>query len=101
MVPPTGLAETVTPPSFSPAADVTAPLRTASACARAGMLTAAATMANRQFRVRFMGSSPVVLVSSTLAGCRDRLEVRDNRIDLRRLEMILEARHAGRAVGDG
>src|ERR1043166_8514992 len=33
MRPPSALAETVTPPIFSPAADVIAPVRSASACA--------------------------------------------------------------------
>jgi hypothetical protein len=43
MVPPTGLAETVMPPSFSPAAEVMLPLSTASA-ALAGERASAATM---------------------------------------------------------
>jgi hypothetical protein len=49
MVPPAGLAETVMPPSFSPAAEVMVPLSTASsACAGASSAAAPNTIALRR-----------------------------------------------------
>ncbi len=63
-VPPTGFADTVTPPSFSPAAEVMVPLRMASAAlAPAARLIAAAVMAisvaSRTLRGLVMTLSPV------------------------------------------
>ena len=64
-VPPAGFAETVTPPSFSPAADVMAPLRMASAALAAVAKVIAAPRAVRTAskapRAFFMTLSPVVL----------------------------------------
>src|SRR5437879_2964824 len=48
MVDPSSLADTVTPPSFSPAADVTAPLKGwSAACAADARVTAAAEVRRR------------------------------------------------------
>src|SRR5260370_21830042 len=114
MVAPSGLAETVTPPIFSPAADVMAPLRMASA-AKAGakggtraVMRAAAMQADRVNRV--VSSFEFLLIGAwAAAGARRRgggrrrrrhgLEIGHDRVDLGRLEMNLEAGHARRAVG--
>src|SRR5437773_2322484 len=106
MVPPAGLAETVMPPSFSPCAEVMVPLSTASA-ALAGASIAAApnTIAlRRMVCVLFMAWPPVVLFRSAHRGRGGRWgngsQIRDDGFDLGGLEMILEARHARRAVAD-
>src|SRR5262249_57504990 len=103
MVVPSALAETVTPPSFSPDAEVTVPLsRWSAACAAVARLiaaTLAATSAGTPNRYAFMAFL-LVFVRSTGGGRRDRLEIGDDRVDLAALEIVLEAGHARRAVAD-
>src|SRR3979490_43756 len=103
MVPPTGFAETVMPPSFSPPAAVIVPLKMASASAVAGPIMAAALIANMKRRAPFMCRLPLFSFLADRSSCGrggDRFQIRDDGLVLGRLEMILEAGHAGRAVAD-
>src|SRR5260370_339965 len=110
MVAPSALAETVTPASFSPAADVIDPLsRVSAACADIGTNAVAANPAAamaakaRLFAYLLfaclMGISLRVPIRSTRrwrgwAGRWHSFEVRDDRTDLGGLELKPEARHA-------
>src|SRR6185436_846184 len=96
MVPPAGFADTMTPPIASPADDLMLPLRIASAAlSRTGTPRSATTNAPT---ARVNG---VLRMASLLrCGRRDGFQVGDNGVNLRRLEMVLEARHARRAVAD-
>src|ERR1700719_1080303 len=105
MVAPSALAETVTPASFSPAAEVIDPLSSASAaCADIGMsavaANAAAAMAAKvKLFACLMSSSLRVPIRSTRRWrgwirCWHGFQVRDDRIDLGGLELELEAGHA-------
>src|SRR3982074_275981 len=103
MVPPTGFAETVMPPSFSPPAAVIVPLKMASASAVAGTIMAAALIRKMKRRAPFMCRLPLFSFLADRSSCGrggDRFQIRDDGLDLGRLEMILEAGHAGRAVAD-
>src|SRR6266851_3870691 len=121
MVAPSALAETVTPSSFSPAAEVIDPLSSASAArADIGMNAVAANPAAamaakvkpfvfpRLFACLFaclMAFSLRVPIRSSrrwrgwIRGWHG-FQVRDDRIDLGRLELKLEARHARGSVAD-
>src|SRR5262249_6339327 len=109
-VPPTGFADTVTPPSFSPAAEVIVPLRMASpAFAPAARLITAPMMAisvaSRIPCARVMTLPPVGLIRSARRACRSGrngygFQVRNDRFDWCGLDMIFEARHAGGAIAD-
>src|SRR5262249_27319472 len=109
-VPPGGSADRVTPPSFSPAAEVIVPLRMASpAFAPAARPIAAPMMAisvaSRIPCARVMTLSPIGLIRSARRACRSGrsgygFQVRNDRFDLCGLEMIFEARHAGGAIAD-
>src|SRR5580704_9824164 len=107
MVAPSALAETVTPPSFSPAADVMDPLSSASAaCADSGINAVAANPAAAMAAKvkRFACFMSVSLGMSIRSTCRRRiwgwhgLQVRGDRIDLGGLELKLEAWHARGSV---
>src|SRR3954468_173724 len=96
MVPPCGFADTMTPPIASPADDLMLPLRMASA-AWAGAGAASSATANTLIpRIK-----DVLRMASLLrCGRGNGLEIGDDGVDLRRLEMMLEARHARRAIAD-
>src|SRR5262245_13381243 len=106
MVVPSALADTVTPPSFSPDAEVTVPLSSwSAACAGVARLiaaTLAATSAGTPNRYAFMAFLLVFVRSIRLAsgGGGHRLEIGDDRVDLAALEIVLEGGHARRAVAD-
>src|SRR6516225_6263967 len=111
MVPPLGLADTVTPPMALPSEDLTVPLNSASAKTGAAIRRAAAeTLARTRARAWRMACS-VLLVgvarragfgrSRCIGGRRNGLDIGDDGVDLGGLEVVLEARHAWRAVGDG
>src|SRR5712691_7466523 len=108
MVAPSALAETVTPPILSPAADVMVPDRSASARTSAVDETSAATRVASEKPAHFMKRLPCMqLVGSARRriwrhGRRSRngLQVGRDGGDLRLVELMLEARHARRAVGD-
>src|SRR5258708_16838345 len=117
MVAPAALAETVTPPSFSPAADAIDPLsRPSAACAVSGMnVVAANPAAAMAARVKplvglkviacFISFSLRVPIRSTRRrrGWIRRwhgFQIRDDRIDLGRLELKPQARHAGGSGAD-
>src|SRR6266700_3172739 len=116
MVAPAALAETVTPPIFSPAADVTVPVSRASAASAALVAKIAALSAvasairliPMRLRALAMAFLLVVFARRTLRPCRCRLrrrsrhglEISRDRGDLIGVVGIFEARHARRAVGD-
>src|SRR5262249_34781062 len=100
MVWPSALAETVTPPIFSPTVDVTVPLRMMSpARAGAGRVVSNAMRAIVETCARVIGVSPGIF-RSALFSRRQRLQIGGNCVDLSRRKMMLEARHAWRAVCD-
>src|SRR5262249_31174016 len=100
MVLPSALAETVTPPIFSPTADVTMPLRmTSPAKAGAGRVVSNAMRAIVETCARVLRVSPWNF-RSALFSRRQRLQIGGNCVDLSRREMMLEAWHAWRAVCD-
>src|SRR5215470_3000344 len=97
-VAPAALADTVTPPIFSPAAEATVPLSSASAAGAVVGTAASPAMASHPARIFLM---------TCLPGCRspsgrrrNGLQIGDDGVDLRRLELIFEAWHAARAVAD-
>src|ERR1700734_345125 len=109
MVPPSGLADTVTPPMVLPSGDLTVPLKSASA--KAGTETRIAATAERvaTIKPRRIGFSMILVGIARRAGfdrrrCVGRrgngFDIGDDGVDLRRLEVIFEARHARRAVAD-
>src|SRR6476620_1786190 len=108
MVCPAALAETVTPPSFSPVADAIAPLSSASAAAAAagnasGMAASAIAIAATEDSIgcRLAMSSPSARgIGGGLRRCWNGLEVGGDRDDLRLVELKLEPRHPRRAVAD-
>src|SRR6266852_5896594 len=108
MVAPSALAETVTPPILSPAADVMVPNRSASARTSAVDETSAATRPASVRPARFMKRLPCMrLIGSARRriwrhGRRSRngLQVGRDGGDLRLVEMVLEPGHARRAVGE-
>src|SRR6476661_163928 len=108
MVAPSALAETVTPPIVSPAADLIEPERMTSAANAAGTFIVSAKPATAArlatFRMCFIARSPLAR-SMRSGGCggrrrrgrrRQSLDVGDDRVDLIGREMILEARHIRR-----
>src|SRR5215510_1541991 len=100
MVWPSALAETVTPPIFSPTVDVTVPFRMMSpARAGAGRVVSNAMRAIVETCARVIGVSPGIFRSALFSG-RQRLRIGGNCVDLSGGEMMLEARHAWRAVCD-
>src|ERR1700693_5002365 len=118
MVAPSALAETVTPESFSPAADVIDPLNSASAaCADSGMSAVAANPAAAMVtNVKLFGGPRVFagLMSFSLRvsicsarrrcgriRCWHGFQVRDDGIDLGGLELKPKARHARGSGADG
>src|SRR4029077_2117295 len=103
MVPPSGFADTVTPPMALPSDPLTVPLNSASA--KAGSETAIAATAVRlaTMRPRRMGSSIFLVGVARRAGLDRRrrvgrrgngFDIGDDGVDLGRLEVIFEARHA-------
>src|SRR5215831_28505 len=104
MVAPSALAMTVTPPIFSPDAEVTAPDRIASA-ATAGTVASArsATDADRMNRMgRLLVERCSVGIGAAAAAPRrgrargirrHGLQIADDRVDLLRLEVVFKARH--------
>src|ERR1700722_16810970 len=112
MVAPSALAETVTPPSFSPVADVIEPLSSASAaCAEIGTRAVAANPAAaiaasvKPFACR-MSSSPFGVLIRSARDRRGRgrrwhgFQIRNDGTDLGGLELKLEARHPRRPIAD-
>src|SRR6266852_9174553 len=98
MVAPSALAETVTPPIFSPAAETTVPLRIGSPARASGEARTVATMAQSATR-KACARDMAFLLRSAVGG--QRLHIDDDRVDLVRREMILEAGHARRPVEIG
>src|SRR5258705_127873 len=84
MVPPSAFADTATPPIFSPPGEVTVPASWACAA--------------KASEPRKPISS--LMTSSSIGLRRDALQIGDDRVDLLRLEVVLESRHFRRAVGD-
>src|SRR6516225_4518096 len=111
MVPPSGLADTVTPPMALPSEDLTVPLNSASAKTGAAIRRAAAeTLAKTRARAWRMAYSVFLEIgvvragidrSRRVAGSRNGLDIGGKRVDFGGLEMVLEARHVRRAVGNG
>src|ERR1043166_6285521 len=113
MRPPSALAETVTPPIFSPAADVIAPVRSASACAAPETpSTAAIAIRLEPIRLEPIRLEPIrlallhvmafsVLVLQVLVTRLEGLEIGGDGGDLLCTVGVFEARHARRAVRDG
>src|SRR6185369_7993250 len=105
MVEPSSLADTVTPPSFSPLADVIAPLNSwSAACAEKPVITRAA-LANRMLRMLVMTSfSPLRWKRTRSArgwsGSGHCPDVRNDGVDLVVFQVMLEGRHARCAVDD-
>src|SRR5215470_16988205 len=105
MVEPSSLADTVTPPSFSPVAEVIAPLNTwSAACAEKPLITRAA-LANRMLRMLVMTSfSPLrwkkIRSARGWSGSGHCPYVRNDGIDLVVFQVVLERRHARCAVED-
>src|SRR5215813_3832120 len=105
---PSALAETVTPPKTSPAADLTVPLSTTSAARAANADVMAMRMVQPANAHSFLMALLLVSALPRLGGrrrlrrlrLRNGLDVGDDGVDLARLEMVAEARHARRAVGD-
>src|SRR5215510_5266649 len=108
MVWPSALADTVTPPKTSPAADLTVPLSTTSAARAANADVMAMRMVQPANAHSFLMALLLVSALPRLGGRRrlrrlrrrNGLDVGDDGVDLARLEMVAEARHARRAVGD-
>src|SRR3954454_9566483 len=108
MVCPAALAETVTPPSFSPVADTIAPLSSASAASAAsdnasGMAASAIAIAATEdsIRGRLDMSSPSARgIGGGRRRCWNGLEVGGDGDDLRLIELKLESGHPRRAVAD-
>src|SRR4029077_20811203 len=108
MVCPSALAETVTPPNFSPVEDAIAPLSSASAASTASgdasgiAASAIAIIATEEpIGCRLAMSSPSARgIGGGLRRCRNGLEVGGDRDDLRLVELKLEPRHPRRAVAD-
>src|SRR5436190_10236084 len=107
MVEPSSLADTVTPPSFSPDAALIAPVNDwSAACASdvaANPVTTAATLVNSMLRTLVMGVLPLrnLVVRSARSGWRWHCpHIRNDRVDFRILQIVLEGGHARRAVGD-
>src|SRR5882724_6110107 len=106
MVEPSSLADTVTPPSFSPVAEAIAPLNSwSAACAEKPVITRAA-LANRMLRMLVMTSfSPLRLEDGPVSargwsGSGHCPDVRNDGVDLVVFQVMLEGRHARRAVDD-
>src|SRR3954463_7068142 len=108
MVCPAALADTVTPPSFSPVADAIAPLSSASAASgaseKASGIPASAspiTATEDSIGCRLAMSSPSARgIGGGRRRCWNGLEVSGDRDDLRLVELKLEPRHPRRAVAD-
>src|SRR5579859_2680204 len=113
IVPPCGLAETVTPPMALPSADVTVPLSRplAKAGAAAKMRASAVALARIRLRVGRIERLPLLIGAGRGAGLaggrrrrfggrRNGFDVGDDGVDLGGLEGVFEARHARRAVAD-
>src|SRR6202035_4794342 len=109
MVPPSGLADTVMPPMALPSDDWMVPLNSASAKAGTEIRIAATAVRLVTTKPRRMGFS-IVLVGIARRSGFDRwrsvgrrgngFDIGDDGVDLSRLEVIFEARHARRAVAD-
>src|SRR5437660_12299068 len=108
MVPPTGLADTVTPPSFSPAAELIDPLRSGSSALAAVMKAIiAVSIVRKAMRLLFMMLSPLMLHGSARGRRRsrclrggNRFQIGDDGLDVGGLEMVFEAGHSRRPVAD-
>src|SRR5678815_479194 len=102
IVEPSSLAETVTPSSFWPDWAVTAPLNIWSA-AKAGSARANAADAQARRDARFLFIE-VLLFLQFVGGAHGRRGngsgISDDCVDLRRLQVVLECRHALGAVDD-
>src|ERR1700681_1418664 len=109
MVPPSGLADTVTPPMALPSDDLMVPLNSASAKAGTEIRSAptAVRVGTTEPRRRWVS---ILLVGMrrragfdrrrSVGRCGNGFDIGDNGVDLGRLELIFEARHARRAVAD-
>src|SRR5579883_886873 len=111
MVPLSGLADTVTPAMAFPSTDLTVPLNSASAKVGAATPSAVAAASEATTRLRTLRMSVSVFLIGLARragparcrrgpGCWNRLDISDNRVDLGRLEVVLEAGHARRAIAD-
>src|SRR5580704_4064042 len=109
MVPPSGLADTVTPPMALPSGDLMVPLNSASAKAGTETRMAATAVRVATIKPRRIGFSMVLVGVARRAGFDRRrrvgrrgngFDIGDDGVDLGRLEVIFEARHARRAVAD-
>src|SRR5205809_1852988 len=102
MVPPSGLADIVTPPIFSPDEEITAPLSITSSARPLVGTSAVATIASPAAMncQRVMTFLPSLLAPGISFQWRVRLQVSDNRVGLVRAKIIFEAGHARRAVAD-
>src|ERR1700761_3256474 len=107
MVPPCGLAGTVTPPLALPFAELALPLRSAlaKAGAAARMRASAVALARTKLRLRRIERVPLLIRPRRgiglaggwrrrLGGRRNGFDVCDDGVDLGRLEGVFEARHA-------
>src|SRR6185503_1140278 len=99
MVAPSALADTVTPPMVLPDGDLITPDRIASASAAGATIVMANAAARRTSACLVMASSPSMFHGHVRLR-RHRLEISDDGVDLRRLELMLEARHVRGAVRD-
>src|SRR5262245_20311865 len=102
MVWPSAFADTVTPPKTSPAADLTVPLSTTSAARAANADVIAMRTVQPANAHSFLMALLLVSALPRLGGRRRRngFDVGDDGVDLARLEMVAEPRHARCAVGD-
>src|SRR5262245_23346423 len=99
---PASLADTVTPSSFCPDCDETAPDRIWSAPCAPSEKRMPAAPARTMVRAFFTGYSLNVRFDGSAIGRRGRWRrhrshVGDDRVDLGRLKIVLECRHARRA----
>src|SRR5947208_6875860 len=102
MVPPSGLADIVTPPIFSPDEETTAPLSITSSARPFVGASAVAIIANPAAMncQRVMTFLLSLLAPGICFRWHERLQVSDNRVRLVRPKIIFEAGHARRAVAD-
>jgi hypothetical protein len=97
------LADTVTPPIFSPDEETTVPLRIASSArllVDGSTIAAIANPAVAMNRQRVMTFLPSLLVPRITLRWRQRLQIGDNGIYFVRPEIVFESGHPRRAVAD-